>query len=714
MTTTERPAGTPVLPPHLAANPMLSRWFHVLQDGSIHLRVGKVELGQGILTALGQVAAEELAVPLSQMCVLPANTRQGPDEGLTASSMSIAQSVPAVRVAAANVRQRFVVEAARRWGVDPESVTVSDGLLAVPDGRSTTYGDLCAHVDLDADADPSVRPAECVPRVIRGGAPRLDLPDKIAGRFLYIADLRPTGLLFGRVLRPPSPAARLVEIRATRSAADAKAHVVRDGSFVGVIADSEADADRALSNLERDAVWEQRDTLPDEDDLAAFLVAGPHDTISVVDDGPARADRLEAGTRMITARYSRPFLAHASMAPSCGIARWEGEDVMVWSHSQGIHRLRDAIAQALGIEREHVTVEHAQNAGCYGHNAADDAAFDAVLLAREFPGRAVQVRWSRADELTWAPFGSAMLVEVSATVTPDGRLSGWDYDVWSQGHTSRPGVAGLSGLLAAAVLANPLPTEAAQDPPVSAGGGAARNAVPLYDVGRRRITAHRLTQTPIRSSALRSLGAFMNVFSIECFLDELADATGQDPLELRLRHMSDPRAIEVLQLATEEAGWGSELPETVGRGLGFARYKDNGAYCAVVAEVEAESEIRLRRLTIAVDVGRVVNLDGVRNQIEGGAVQAASWTLKERVRFDRRRITSRDWESYPILQFTEVPPIDVHVVDRPETPPVGSGECAQGPTAAAIGNAVSAAVGIRVRDLPLTRDSVVAAIARAD
>jgi CO/xanthine dehydrogenase Mo-binding subunit len=489
--------------------------------------------------------------------------------------------------------------------------------------------------------------------------------------------------------------------------------VVRDGSFVGVVADQPAEADRALGRLRAACTWDEHDLLPDEDAVVDFLRDGPHQDVAVLDEAAAGAGGSAGpagGVTVVRAAYSRPFLAHASIAPSCGIARWDEDGtVHVWSHSQGIHQLRGAVAAALGLDSAAVTVEHVENAGCYGHNAADDAAFDAVLLARAVPGRPVQVRWSRADELTWGPLAPAMAVELEARLV-DGRIDGWSHDVWSQGHSTRPGYAGVPGLLAGGHLADPLPTPAPVDPPLQAGGGTTRNAVPIYTVGPRRVTGHRLTATPIRTSAMRALGAFTNVFAIESFLDELAVAAGADPLAFRLAHLDDPRAVAVLEAAAERAGWGAPLPVERGRGIGFARYKDKGAYCAVVAEVRVDHEVHVERLTAAVDVGLVVNPDGVRNQIEGGATQATSWTLKERVRFDRRRITSDDWESYPILRFAEAPLVDVHLLDRPDLPSVGAGEAAQGPTAAAIGNAVRDALGVRVRDLPLSPDMVVAAI----
>lgn len=700
------PSAPPALPKDLAANPRLAQWISVDGDGTVAVRVGKVELGQGILTALGQIAAEELDLPLDGVRMLPAHTAAGPDEGLTAGSLSIIEAGPAVRLVCAQVRHLFTAEAARRWDVTPGRVRLVDGVFHGPAGERAGYSDLADRVPLDVEADPTTPTRDpAAYRLVGTSAPRIDLPDKVTGRPRYISDLRLPAQLAGRVVRPPAPGARLRSVDA--SVAGEGAVVVRDGSFLGVVAPDETTAEAAAARLQRSASWTQGHELPDERDLPAFLRSAPADTTVVVDDG----DPDRAGGRMFRARYGRPFLAHASIAPACGIARWEGDgSLSVWSSSQGVHRLRDAIAQALELDARRVVVQHVENAGCYGHNPADDAAFDAVLLARAVPGRPVQVRWSRQDELTWAPFGSAMDVEVSACLDDEDRITAWTHDVWSQGHTARPGYAGVPGLLAGEHLQQPLPAPPAADPPQAAGGGSTRNAVPLYEVGARRVRGHRVLDNRIRSSALRALGAFTNVFAIESFMDELALAADADPLEFRLRHLTNERARTVLSTAAAAAGWGEELPEGTGRGLAVARYKGRGAYCAAVAEVAAERDIRVGRLTLAVDVGRVVNPDGARFQIEGGAIQATSWTLKEQVRFDRTRITSEDWESYPILRFSEVPEVDVHLVERPDLPSVGAGEAAQGPTAGAIGNALANALGVRVRTLPLTPDAVTRAI----
>jgi CO/xanthine dehydrogenase Mo-binding subunit len=383
----------------------------------------------------------------------------------------------------------------------------------------------------------------------------------------------------------------------------------------------------------------------------------------------------------------------------------------VWSHSQGPFALRDAIAAGLGLDRDQVTVHHAEGAGAYGHNGADDAALDAVLLARAVPGRPVRVLWSREDEMSWAPLGPAMLARLSAGLDASGKIVTWRQDVWSNGFIGRPGRGGEPRLLALAHLAGGTPMPPAPDGPPTGAMGATRNAVPGYDIPDLAVVRHRLLTMPIRTSSLRSLGAFLNVFAIESFMDELAEAAGADPVAFRLAHLSDPRAVAVIEAAAEFSGWAGRAPqEGTGYGIGYARYKGLAGYCAAVAEVAALDDVRVRRIWLAVDVGTVINPDGVANQVEGGAVQSASWATRERVTFDRARITSLSWDTYPVLRFTEVPEVAVRIVAAPGQPETGAGEIAQGPVAAAIGNALARAAGVRVRDLPLTREQVIRAI----
>jgi CO/xanthine dehydrogenase Mo-binding subunit len=695
--------------PSLAANPVLASWLAFSPTGTVTIFSGKVEYGQGVWTALAQIAAEELDVALARVAVAPVSTGGSPDEGVTSGSLSIQHSGSALRQACAQARTLLLAAAAAKLGTAASALTVDDGqILAAGQPTGLSYWSLASPGLLDREAGAPV-PVKPPGRwsVAGRSAPRLDLPDKVAGRPRFLHDLVLPGMLYGRVVRPPAAVAELLSTGDPALPPDVR--TVRDGSFLGAVAATDAAALRAARLLAQAARWQITESLPDADDLKGFLLSAPAEDATVEsrrDEGAAAT-----ATTIRTAEYTRPFLAHASMAPSCAIARWDDGAVTVWSHSQGVFALRDAIAAGLGLDAARVTVRHAEGAGAYGHNGADDAALDAVLLARAVPGRPVRVLWSREDEMAWAPLGSAMLARLSAGLDARGRIVTWRQDVWSNGFIGRPGRGGEPRLLALAHLAGGRPMAPAPDGPPTGAMGSTRNAVPGYRIPDLEVVRHRLLTMPIRTSSLRSLGAFLNVFAIESFLDELAESAGADPVEFRLAHVTDPRAAAVIEAAADLAGWaGRPRAESTGYGLGYARYKGLAGYCAAVAEVEAENDVRVRRLWLAVDVGTVINPDGVINQVEGGAVQSASWATRERVAFDRARITSVNWDTYPVLRFTEVPEVAVRIVAAPGQPETGAGEIAQGPVAAAIGNALADATGVRVRDLPLTREQVIRAI----
>jgi CO/xanthine dehydrogenase Mo-binding subunit/aerobic-type carbon monoxide dehydrogenase small subunit (CoxS/CutS family) len=703
------PSGVSALPADLAANPVLARWLDFSRDGEVTIRTGKVEYGQGIWTALAQVAAEELQVTLARVRVAPVSTSISPNEGVTAGSLSVEDSGSALRQACAQARDLLLDAAAAGLGVAHAELAVADGQIRAAD-RPTglSYWTLAQPGMLDRPADdpvPSRPPGEW--SVAGRSAPRLDFPGKMTGRPLFLHDLVLPGMAYGRVVRPPARAASLTELAGPDLAPGTV--LVRDGSFLGVVAGTDRDARLAATRVTRAAQWRTTPSLPDPNDLRTFLLSAPAETQTVVDQ-PA-ADAAGTATRTLTAEFTRPFLAHASVAPSCAIARWAGGSVTVWSHSQGIFLLRDAIAAGLRLDAGQVTVHYVQGAGVYGQNGADDVAMDAVLLARAVPGQAVRVQWTREDEMCWSPLGPAMLARLSAGLDAGGRIVTWRQDVWSNGFMGRPTMGGDPRLLALTHLAGGRPMPPAPDLQPANWMGASRNAVPGYDIPGLQVTRHRLLDMPIRTSSLRALGAHLNVFAIESFMDELATAAGADPVRFRLAHLTDPRARQVLTQAADMAGWDTRgRRDGTGYGAGVARYSGVAGYCAAVAEVAADTDVRVRRVWLAVDVGRVINPDGVINQVEGGAVQSASWTLREQVRFDRDRITSAGWDSYPILRFTETPEVMVRVMDAPGEAEVGAGEVAQGPVAGAIGNAVADAVGVRVRDLPLTRERVAQAI----
>jgi len=463
----------------------------------------------------------------------------------------------------------------------------------------------------------------------------------------------------------------------------------------------------AQSALRKAAEWEAGAPLPQ--DIHAWLKshASDHKLISEKTD-PAAKSR---SAKTLEASYSKPYLSHASIGPSCAVARVEGEKLIVWSQSQGIFNLRRDLALALGMREKNVVVRHAEGAGCYGHNGADDVALDAALLTRRSGGRPVQLQWMRDDEFAWAPCGPAMALTLRAALDSQGNIVDWEHELWSNGHSGRPGRSDSPALVAAWHLERPFERPASINVPLPA-GAADRNAIPLYEFPNQRIVNHYVREMPVRTSALRSLGAYANVFAIESFMDELALAARADPVSFRLRHLKDARARAVIEAAARRAKWEAWAPgEGRGHGMGFAKYKNLGAYCAVVAEVEVEDEVRVKRLFAAVDVGLVVNPDGVINQIEGGAIQSTSWTLKEHVAFDRQRIATRSWADYPILTFPEVPAVEVHLINRPDERSLGVGEGAQGPVAAAIANALFNATGVRLRDLPFEPKRVKNALA---
>lgn len=702
------------LPGSLETNRRLDRWLSINADGTVTLFTGKVEIGQGILTAVMQMTAEELDIDVKRLRLKAASTAFSPDEGITSGSRSIQESGLALRHVAAEVRDLLLARAAQKLGVTLESLTVSDGVVSARGGGSVTYWELATPDLLTREAGFDVTAKLPQEHVIVGTSlERVDIPNKVTGKPSFVQDMQPEGMLHGRISRPPGPKATLksIDLKEVEQMPGVVA-VVRDGNFLGVVAKREEQAIRAERRLARIAQWNNGPDLPVNDPRHLLTLQAQAETEVINTKG----DPSTAGAKQFSAEYTKPYLAHASLAPSCALAQWgSGADsgkVWIWTHSQGIYPLRGDMAQVLGLPESDIIITHAEGAGCYGHNAADDVTLDAVLLARAVPGKPVRVQWMREDEFAWEPFSSPMVVKLNASLDDKGNIVNWGHELWSHAHSTRPGGKGGVNLLAAWHLEKPLPAAKPGNPPLP-GGGSHRNAVPLYDFPNQKVTNHLIRQSPLRTSALRALGGHANAYAIECFIDELAEAAGADPVEFRLRHLKDARAKAVIEKVAQMAKWqpNEKGDGERGRGIGFARYKNLAAYVAVIAEVHIAEDVRVTKLWGAVDVGQAINPDGVINQIEGGMIQSASWTLKERVDFDKVGITTRNWLDYPILSFVEVPEIEVALINRPEAPPVGAGEGTQGPVSGAIGNAIYNAIGARLRDMPFTRDRIVAALA---
>jgi nicotinate dehydrogenase subunit B len=706
------------LPSVLADNLRLDRWLSFATPGKVELATGRVELGQGVLTAMTQIAAEELDVAFERITIRSGDTDRTPNEGYTAGSQSMQAGGIALRAACAEARGLFLEEAAQRLGCAATELSVRDGRI-LRNGAATQfdYWSLAQFVSLAREATGTAARKPLADYTIVGrNAPRVDLPAKVFGEATFVHDMALDGMAHARVVRQPNRGATLDSVDETkiRRAARGPISFVRDGNFLAIVGEDETAVEAAAAAAAADhAAWsgvERPSALQQE---AHWLLQRP--SIDRVIGAP-QADSAR-GLQSYEAVYTRGHLAHASIAPSCALALYRDGHLTVWTHCQGVYPLRAALSRMLKLDPSAISVRHVQGPGCYGHNGADDAAADAATIALRLPGRPIRVRWRRQEEFAFEPVSPAMVVKVRATLDAAGYPADWTTEIWSGTHQGRPGGGGA--LLAAEALPDPPPVPAPTDVPEAAGGGATRNGEPLYDISGKRIIHHLVPEVPRRTSALRSLGAMPNIFALESFIDELAERAAQDPVRFRLARLSDPRARRVIERVAAMANWSeSERHANPGQahrgeatramGIGFAQYKNRAAYAAVIVELEVEESIRLLRAWCAADAGLVVNPDAVINQLEGGIIQSASWALKEQVRFDTGSGGPIDWETYPVLRFSEVPEIAIELVESDSDLPLGVGEATAGPTAAAIGNAASRALGIRVRDLPLTRERIMA------
>jgi CO/xanthine dehydrogenase Mo-binding subunit len=687
--------------PSASAN--LDAWIAIEPDGTVVAYSGKVETGTGVRTALAQIVAEELGVPLEQVRLVMGDTALAPDEGYTAGSMTVRMGGGQLRMAAAEARLALMERAADHLEASIERLEARDGVISVHEApeRSVSYSELQGGRPFARQISgtaPLKRPQEY--GIVGANARRVDLAGKFTGAPSFVHDLRLPGMLHGRVVRARRPGARVLAVNAS---AVRNAQVIRKGSFIGVVAEREEQAIMAASQLL--VTWEDSADLPPMDSLYEWMRAQPAADHVVAESGAAESAMRHAAKRL-HAIYEQPFQSHASIGPSCAVAQEQDGLLTVWASSGGVYPLRGALADLLSMPPERIRVIHMEGAGAYGQNGSDDVAADAALLTHE-TGRPVRVQWSRRDEFIGEPKAAAMVMEVTAGLDEDGHIVAWRYDVWSPSHTNRPRTA--RGLLAGCEAREQAPQAA---PPYFMGG--ARNAPTNYALANQRVMIHSLAEAPLRTSSMRTLGGAGNTFANESFMDELAYAAEMDPLAFRLRHLDDPRGRDALEAAAQAAGWGEALPAGEGRGVAFACYENDQAYVAMVAHVavdEVTGAVRVRRVVVAHDCGLIVNPDGVRNQVEGNVIQALSRALKEEVHFDAGGQTTVDWEGYPLLTFSEAPEVEIVLLNRPDEPSLGAGEPATVTVAAAVANAVYAATHARVRRVPFNPDRVRAALA---
>jgi CO/xanthine dehydrogenase Mo-binding subunit len=688
----------------------IDSWLAIGEDGRVTLYCGKVELGTGVETALGQIVAEELDVDVRRLTVVQGDTGRTPDQGYTVGSKTIQLGGPPIRQAAAEARQTLLALASSHLGAPAEALVVRDGVVSVKGNpaRQVSYGRLIGGRRFErAVTNNAALKAPERYAIVGKPARRVDLPAKVTGTHVYVQNVRLPGMLHGRVVRPSATGAVLQSVdEASVAGIPGVVKVVTKRNFVGVVAEREDQAIQAARALK--VTWQTPPPLPAMTALWDTIRGAPTTEKVLVNTGDVEAG-LAGAARVLKATYRYPFQMHAAIGPSCAVADVRPDGATIWSGTQGPYPLRKSLANLLAIPAERVRVIFVEASGCYGHNGADDAAADAVLLSQGV-GKPVRVQWMRHDEHGWEPKGPAMVMEVRAGLDGGGNVVAWDYSVWTPTHSTRPD--GQPGNLLAGQLAG---AAEAKNPFI----GGDRNARHPYLVRNDRVTARWVAAPLLRSSALRGLGAPQNTFANESFLDELAAMAAVDPVQFRLRHLSDPRAIAVITAVAKLAGWVPRLSATKrsagsgvtrGRGIAFAQYENAFAYVATIADVEvdrATGQVRVARVFVAHDCGLIINPDGLRNQIEGNVVQTISRALKEEVTFDGAGVTSLDWRSYPILTFPEVPErIEITLINHPEKPALGAGEPTACTIPAAIGNAIFDATGVRLRTAPFAPERV--------
>jgi len=712
--------------PSIAAHPNVDQWLEFTADERIVVHTGKVDIGQRISTALAIIAAEELDVDYHRIDINRTQTGLDPDEGFTAGSMSMQHSGSAIRLASATARRYLINLAADVLEDAPDTFVVDDGIVRSPaTGAQVSYWSLlsetCLNIRIDETA-PLKRPAD-YGWIGQTVTPK-GLADIVHGKTVFVHDLQLPRMLHGRIVRPPHYTARIDTLDPTviEHLKHSGVVVVQDGSFLAVAAADEHMAAKAAARLSCAIQWNLGSGIPAKDVFSA-LRSNPKVSLPVTEGGvpieqpvSPLTEPPEEATITLNSILEKPYLMHGSIGPSAACAVYENDLLTIYTHAQGVYPLRGAIAEALHMPVDTVQMIFMPGAGCYGHNGADDAAFDAALIALAVPGKPVLLKWTREEEHAWEPYGSAMVCELRASLDRNGKIVDWSHESYGDTFIMGRPAAGRTGSPATKLLSNQFrtgaPEQSLAQPAMGPHVGIHRNLDPLYTIPNPRLVKHLVRRLPLRTSALRTLGAFANIVAIESLIDQLADAAGVPPVEFRLQHLDDERGRQVLQslseqMAADAAGAGNALSQ----GIAFARYKNAAAYCAVGIELEVseQANVKLIRAWIVADAGEVVDPAGLTTQLEGGLIQAASWSLYEAVTYDTNGVTSRDWDTYPILRFNNVPHVQTRLIDHPGEPFLGAGEAVGGPTGGAIANAIRRATGLCMSRMPFNQNNILAA-----
>jgi nicotinate dehydrogenase subunit B len=712
------PGSLSVVRPDASRDGAFETFIKISADGAVTAFNGHVDLGTGIRTALGQIVAEELDVSFARVIVVLGDTSRVPNQGPTIASETIQITAVPLRKAAAQARHFLLARAAERLELPASDLTIEDGLIRGRDNRSVSYGELITGdtIRLELSDDVPMKAVDAY-TIVGQSVPRVDLPAKATGELVYVHDVRLPGMLHGRVVRPPYAGVDAGDFVGTSLIAVDEASVrdipglvavIRIGDFVGVVAEREENAVKASARLK--IKWKPTPTLPDLKELETALRANPSTPRVLIDKGDVDA-AIDAADKPMRRTYIWPYQMHGSIGPSCAVADVQKDGVRVWSGTQNPHPLRADLAILLQRPEHEIDVIRMEAAGCYGRNCADDVTADAVLLSRAV-GRPVRVQLTREQEHAWEPKGTAQLMDVNGGLNADGSVAAYDFATRYPSNGAPTLALLLTGMIPAV-------------PEVFHMGD--RTAIPPYDYNAMRVVAHDMPPI-VRASWLRGVSALPNSFAHESYIDELATEAGVDPIEYRLRYLKDPRAIDLVNAVAQRADWSprpvwkepaAEGDIARGRGFAYALYVHGpfpgkpaawSAWIADVAVNKATGDVSVTRVVAGQDSGLMINPDGVRHQIHGNVIQSTGRALMEEVSFDRNSVTSREWGAYPVIKFPDIPKIDVLMLPRPDQPPLGVGESASVPSAAAIANAIFDATGVRFRELPFTPERILAGL----
>ena len=713
----------------------LESWLHILPDGGVQIFTGKLEIGMGVDTAFTQIVAEELDVSPSRVKFVLGDTATTTDQGGVGGSTSISLGSRPLRNVSAAARAALVQRASQQLGVPVDQLQVTDGVISgrTDASKRVTYGELAAAIAAEHDlkvsgagfalnVEGTAKPKDPSTYTVVGtSVPRVDMTPKILGVYQYITDVRVPGMLHGRMIRPAGVGATLVSVdESAATTISGYVKTVVEKNFVGVVCETEWAAVKAAKTVK--VTWSAPlQAFPEQKDLYSYMrTAKPKSTRQIPKTGDVDA-ALTTAAKKIEARYDTPFQSHATMGPGCGVADVRTDGITtVWSGGQKPHALQKGYAQLLGVPTDRVRVVWMQDAGSYGRPGFEDAGADAVLLSKAV-GKPVRVQWMRHDMTAWGAKGPACVYDLTAAIDAQGNVTGVRFvsRAFSGGEILY--LPDAAGNYLGAQLAG-IKNTTGVDEFAEWGGAAPPYRFPSLDASAHVLAGFHEVASPLRSTHLRDPEGPATSFAVESFIDELAAAAGIDPLELRLKHIEEPRAKAALTAAAEKAGWDKRVSpkkNTTGdvvTGRGIALGTRNGTYVGTIAEVQVNrktGEVKVTRLVCSHDCGLIINPDALKSTIAANLVQSLGRTMKEEVLFDRSNVTSVDWSTYRVARAADVPPaVDIVLINRPDLPPGGAGEPSSRPTAAAIANAVFDATGARVRQMPLTPENVKAALSR--